>query len=596
MGGNLGVTGTDITKAMGRHAPAPVKPAAPLQGPGAIKGASSLAFLRAIKAGATGGGGILDRYNRAANQVNWGAFTPMAPVAAALELGSGLADQTHGPGSGLIPIAPTPTDPTYSPPVPRVILAGGGAGPGASGTLASMAGVGGGTQPPGTAPTVNPVLMAMAAKKGGLNQMVNLGGTSSYSRTRQKAVGNMPGYQAAVDTLEGAQAGAIDARAGAESAKADKMATLYKKHQATLADHQAKAAEKAAKVHKKVAEHDEKMSKLRAELAEAKVDPNNYWSSKSTGKKVGLAFAIALSGIGRAIAGRDTSKNAVIDMIDAAIEKDIQAQVFNIQKKRGDLKDQQGIVAQLFSRLGDMRQVTAQARIMYLEAFQAQAAQVEQKAASSIIRANASMAKAALGMRTLETKNRAWQATRDRVTTSSSGSSTRVPLWKLIQAQAAAQKKAGAKPLKEPTNPTKTFAGSANVIRKSMIHFMHEYKKLKLPPGYSAWTGGDADAVNQLRKLTIDKVAVALGMQGAAFLELLKKQLGTKWSTDKDVRYRVSNLAHAIDTLEEEKLAAEAKWRDVRPLAMRAIKQKRLFWAAMGKGGGHGKKKKAGGH
>ena len=591
MGGNLGVSGADVTKAMGKPTPRyPSTKAAPATGGGAgsdaVKKASSLAFLRAIKAGATGGGGITDRLNRAADQVNIGAFSPFAPVAAALELGSGMANQVE-PGSGIV--ADTPTDAAYSAPIPKVILAGGGAGPAPSGTLASMAGVGA-----GAAPTVNPVLMAMAAKGKGLNQMVNMGGTSSYSSTRQKAVGNMPGYARAVDTIAGAQAGAIDAKANAESAKADRMASLWQKHQAMLADHQAKATEKAAKIEKKVADHDAKMATLRAELAEAKVDPNNYWSNKSTGKKVGLAFAIALSGIGRAIAGRDTSKNAVINMIDAAIEKDIAAQVFNINKKRGDLKDQQGIVALLFARLGNMRQATAQARIMYTEAFQAKAAQVEQQAASSIIRANAGMTKATLGMRTLEQKNRAWQATRDRVTTGSSGSSKKVPLWQLIQAQAAQQKKAGAKPLKEPTNATKDFAGSANVIRKSMIHFMHEFKKLKLPPGYTAWTGGDADAVNQLRKLTIDKVAVALGMQGAAFLELLKKQLGTKWSSNADVRYRVSNLAHAIDTLEEEKLTAEANYRDVRPLALRAIQQKRLFWAALGKGGGH--KKKKGGH
>ncbi|MAG64287.1 MAG: hypothetical protein CMK74_00200 [Pseudomonadales bacterium] len=468
---------------------------------------------------------------------------------------------------------------TIPPPTRKPAPAGGGGG------LELLAGGGGGGG--GGAGMLNPMLAAALKDPKSLTKMVNMGGTSSFTRQTVAPVGNMPGLQRGLDISAKAEAGAIDAQAKAEQAKADASAAAYEAHVANLRQRQTAANVLEGEVEADIAEHDREAAQIRADLASRKVDPDSWWSKKTTGQRVGYGIAIALAGLGKAIAGRD-GPNVVIEMMDRAVDQDIQAQKDNILKRRGDLRDVQGVLAGLFRRLGDMRQAESQARIMLKEQLAFKLEKITQEANNPIIKSRAMGAKAKIAKGLLLEKNAAWQATRPRTTTSSSGSNQRVPLFKLLQAQMAQQKKAGA-PGKSLDKQTSSKLASVNTVRKGMAHLMHEIKKLKLPAGATAWTGRDADAVENLRKLTIDKIAVALGVDKAAMLEMLKGTLGTKWTTEDGVKYRINNMSHALNSMEEELLTSlHNSGFNVRPHATHAMKTRRAFDLAMGKkGGGH---------
>jgi len=160
-----------------------------------------------------------------------------------------------------------------------------------------------------------------------------------------------------------------------------------------------------------------------------------------------------------------------------------------------------------------------------------------------------------------------------------------VPLFKILQAQKAAQEKNGGKPLPTPGKEIRKQAAIYNATRKHLVRFLKKYKELGIPPGYTKWWGGKGDAVEQLRKLTIDKMVAA--MKGSAeHLKLIKDVLGGGFSSDADVKERVSNLLHDIDTDELAMFESEASSANIAPLLINAKKYKDLSWSLMG-GGKH---------
>lgn len=81
-----------------------------------------------------------------------------------------------------------------------------------------------------------------------------------------------------------------------------------------------------------------------------KIDPKRFWQDKSTGQKIGSVIAIALSGIGNALSASAgiTASNGALDMINRAIDRDIQAQKENQANTRS-------LYNMNLQRLGDAR-------------------------------------------------------------------------------------------------------------------------------------------------------------------------------------------------------------------------------------------------
>ena len=72
------------------------------------------------------------------------------------------------------------------------------------------------------------------------------------------------------------------------------------------------------------------------ELTAAGVDSDKLVKSMSTWRQVGVAIAMVLGGLGQAIQGKDAPPMAM-QVFNDAIAKDIEAQKYAIEKKRGDL-------------------------------------------------------------------------------------------------------------------------------------------------------------------------------------------------------------------------------------------------------------------
>jgi hypothetical protein len=83
-----------------------------------------------------------------------------------------------------------------------------------------------------------------------------------------------------------------------------------------------------------------------ASEAAGKVDPLNFFANKSTVDKIGIAIAQAMGAFASGING---GPNHAANIINGAIERDIAAQVTNLQEKRGKLNDLQ----QLYKRVVD---------------------------------------------------------------------------------------------------------------------------------------------------------------------------------------------------------------------------------------------------
>lgn len=106
------------------------------------------------------------------------------------------------------------------------------------------------------------------------------------------------------------------------------------------------AARQAALAQEQQAEmqkHITRVQELQVEMRKVQnVDPNRLWNSMSTGQHIGAAFGILLGGVGAgslAAVGAN-SANHSLKIIDDAINRDIDAQKFNIGQRRQALRDE----------------------------------------------------------------------------------------------------------------------------------------------------------------------------------------------------------------------------------------------------------------
>jgi hypothetical protein len=82
----------------------------------------------------------------------------------------------------------------------------------------------------------------------------------------------------------------------------------------------------------KFAEYQQRADTMAQDIASGKVNPNQFWESRSTGQKFGGIMAMILGGLGGGLTG--SGKNAGADAINEAISRDIDAQKENINNKK----------------------------------------------------------------------------------------------------------------------------------------------------------------------------------------------------------------------------------------------------------------------
>jgi hypothetical protein len=135
----------------------------------------------------------------------------------------------------------------------------------------------------------------------------------------------------------------------------------------------------------------------------SKIDPNRFWADKSTGSRIGMAISMFFSGL--------NGSNAGIQILNSAIDRDIEAQRADLLTKREGVQMQRGLLSDMMEKFGDERQAIAAAKVSALELaqikLQAQAATVTGQ--NAILEARKGLA--ALGVQKMEAVQKFKEAT-----------------------------------------------------------------------------------------------------------------------------------------------------------------------------------------
>lgn len=96
----------------------------------------------------------------------------------------------------------------------------------------------------------------------------------------------------------------------------------------------------------------------------AEVDPGRYWAKRGTGGTVMAILGVALGGFAAGLRG---GENQALRSIEAAIDRDIDAQKATAAAQRGKVADQRGLLAEMRATFGDERQAELATRAAYLQ-------------------------------------------------------------------------------------------------------------------------------------------------------------------------------------------------------------------------------------
>ncbi len=97
-------------------------------------------------------------------------------------------------------------------------------------------------------------------------------------------------------------------------------------------------------------------------LASQDVDPDRWWASRSTGQQVALAISAGLGGF-----LNPGGRNSTIEMIEGAINRDIDAQKATLAGRRDLIGQQQGILAEISAQTGDEYRATEAVRLAAMQ-------------------------------------------------------------------------------------------------------------------------------------------------------------------------------------------------------------------------------------
>lgn len=214
----------------------------------------------------------------------------------------------------------------------------------------------------------------------------------AYSQSAQKLQG-----------LEDQFISAEQQRLNQEAMRADELAMQYGDLQAQQMDAMAREEQAQAKANEVVEAKLAQQQKRWDEWSEKKV------KGQSIGQRLGNAFALALSGIGDAIAARGgattNNLNRTLQIVNDAIDRDIQEQLRQIDAEGRAITEEGRMLGELRQMYRDDATFRAMARAAMQDVFAAKAQEIAAKASSDTARATASTM--ATQMRMLSEQGRA---------------------------------------------------------------------------------------------------------------------------------------------------------------------------------------------
>lgn len=160
----------------------------------------------------------------------------------------------------------------------------------------------------------------------------------------------------------------------------EKALSQQAKEQEAALKAQAMAANKLMESYTgKLKELDNERTALQADIQASQIDPQRYLGNMSTGAKMATMFGLILGGFGSGMAGRE---NEVAKMLDKDIERDIDAQKAQLNKK-------ETLLSANMKQYGNLKDATDMTRVMMNDMAIAQLKMAAAKAQNPLAKANA---------------------------------------------------------------------------------------------------------------------------------------------------------------------------------------------------------------
>jgi len=152
------------------------------------------------------------------------------------------------------------------------------------------------------------------------------------------------------DALEGMTKVAIERR---RQLKREAEAEEFRARQAKLqAEEDANEARKIREQEQLFAETSSEMENMRLEwdqLSQRETDPDRWWSSRSTGQKIGAYVSAAIQGW-----LNPTGPNSTIELMERAINRDIEVQARDLANQRAGMSQQMSLMQWHYNKTGDI--------------------------------------------------------------------------------------------------------------------------------------------------------------------------------------------------------------------------------------------------
>jgi hypothetical protein len=181
-------------------------------------------------------------------------------------------------------------------------------------------------------------------------------------------------------TLRNAQGVAADAQLTASDRIADRnqQAAAVEYDMALQQQREAQARQQA--MEKAAAERDAEMQDRIADfdtstkaLSQASMDPDRFWSSRSTGQKVASIISVAIGGF---LQGAQGGPNPGLDMLNQAIDRDMKAQEFEYFSRKNQAEGKQTAFAMAMQKYQNVDAAKSMARAASLDAMAGQVGQM----------------------------------------------------------------------------------------------------------------------------------------------------------------------------------------------------------------------------
>lgn len=124
-------------------------------------------------------------------------------------------------------------------------------------------------------------------------------------------------------------------------------------------------------------EEKDKADKMMQEARVMNADPSRMWKNMSDGRKATAAFAVLVGGLGQALTG--AKNNAALDILERAIDRDIDAQMVDIENARWAAEEQREVARDKSQEIIDNDRQREAQRIAKWDAFADQANAIAQK-------------------------------------------------------------------------------------------------------------------------------------------------------------------------------------------------------------------------